>query len=205
MLFAMPGAVGALIAGRYVLLTPVGQRTSGRVWQAHDQLLDRDVALKEVLLADRSPAERADLLATALREARADAKLDDRSDTATVYDVVEHDNAPWIVMRLDHGSPPRTAAASGPVLGGLMLGGPVLGGSAWAGHRVPFADTRAGTALAGTGLARTARANPRLVAGVIIAIVMIIALVLVTAIFPSHGKAQQPGGPPVSPTHSAPP
>lgn len=196
----MPGQTGLLVAGRYLLLALVGQRASGRVWRAHDQLLDRDVALREPLLAGRPSAERADLLATALREVRADAKLDDKSDTATVYDVVEHDNAPWVVMRLDYGSPPRTAATSGPVLGGLMLGGPVLGGPAWAGRRVPFADTRVGTVLAGA-----ARANPRMVAGVVTAIVMVVALILVTAVFPSHAKAQRPGGMPVSPTRSAPP
>ncbi|WP_250564221.1 serine/threonine-protein kinase [Sphaerisporangium fuscum] len=95
-----PEGQGRLVGRRYRLLSPVGRGGMGMVWHAHDVLLDRDVAVKELILpfgldhAGKQVAHR-----RMLREARSAARLS-HPGIVTVHDVVEEDGRPWIVMEL---------------------------------------------------------------------------------------------------------
>jgi serine/threonine protein kinase len=88
----------------------------GVVWRARDQLLDRDVAVKEVHVADTlTDAERANAYQRTLREAKTAARLNHPA-VVTVYDVCEDEGRPWIVMQLVHAqSLDQLLAASGPL------------------------------------------------------------------------------------------
>jgi serine/threonine protein kinase len=88
----------------------------GVVWRARDQLLDRDVALKEVQIADSlTEEERATAFQRVLREAKTAARLNHPA-VVTVYDVAEDGGRPWIVMQLvDAQSLDQVLATSGPL------------------------------------------------------------------------------------------
>jgi serine/threonine protein kinase len=87
-----------LIAGRYRLLEPVGSGGMGRVWLARDEMLDRDVAVKEFVPPDwMTDEEKTRLRDRTLREARSAGRLN-HPHVVRVYDVVHADGLPWIVM-----------------------------------------------------------------------------------------------------------
>jgi eukaryotic-like serine/threonine-protein kinase len=92
--------VGRVIAGRYLLLHPLGSGGMGHVWLAHDQRLDCEVALKEIVFRDPVEAdhEREARVARARAEARHAAGLRGHPHVVTVHDVLEHEGLPWIVM-----------------------------------------------------------------------------------------------------------
>jgi hypothetical protein len=89
---------GHVVAGRYRLLERIGGGGMGAVWLASDDLLGREVAVKQVL-----PPAGADATVTdqqrqrALREGRIAARLA-HSHAIRVYDVALEDGAPWLVM-----------------------------------------------------------------------------------------------------------
>ncbi|MFG1959620.1 serine/threonine-protein kinase [Nonomuraea sp. NPDC049028] len=93
-----------LLAGRYRLLSPLGQGGMGTVWRAMDELLRQEVAVKEVRLPpDLDEAARTELAERTLREARAAARLRSHPSIVTVHDVVLDGGRPWIVMELVRG------------------------------------------------------------------------------------------------------
>ncbi len=89
-----------LIAGRYRLRHVLGRGSMGTVWAAHDEVLRRDVAVKEILRPASGPDDEAELLRErTLREARSAAALA-HPNLVTLYDVVQVDGDPYVVMEL---------------------------------------------------------------------------------------------------------
>ncbi|MFG2722253.1 serine/threonine-protein kinase [Streptomyces sp. NPDC048416] len=90
---------GLLLAGRYRLGDAIGRGGMGKVWRAHDEVLHRTVAVKELTAALYvAEADRAVLHARTQKEARAAARIT-HPGVVTVHDVLDHDNRPWIVMQ----------------------------------------------------------------------------------------------------------
>ncbi|MGW2828652.1 serine/threonine-protein kinase [Streptomyces sp. NPDC001286] len=115
------GAGVRVIAGRYRLGTRLGRGGMGVVWRATDELLGRQVAVKEIPLDVDDTASEEEVRRQrdrALREARAVAQLR-HPHIIVVHDVVEDDERPYIVMELiDGGSLADRIAARGPIEAG---------------------------------------------------------------------------------------
>ncbi|CCH16019.1 serine/threonine-protein kinase [Micromonospora lupini] len=112
----MSNALPQLVADRYRLLSPLGQGGMGRVWKARDEVLHRDVAIKELVpppgLTDE---ERREMRERSLREARAIARLN-HVNVVRIFDVLRTDGDPWIVMEyVASKSLQDTLAEDGPV------------------------------------------------------------------------------------------
>ncbi|MFD9464120.1 protein kinase [Streptomyces sp. NPDC060027] len=92
-----------VIAGRYRLLSPLGEGGMGTVWRARDEVLQREVAVKEVRAPAGLPTSEVERMYARLeREAWAAARISNRN-VVTVYDVATQDGRPWIVMELIRG------------------------------------------------------------------------------------------------------
>jgi hypothetical protein len=87
---------GSNFKSRYNIIKDIGRGSMGLVYHAHDEVLDRDVALKElpaVTVADESALKRF------RHEAKALAKLS-HPGIVQVFDFVEEENHAWMVMEL---------------------------------------------------------------------------------------------------------
>ncbi|MEV5351630.1 serine/threonine-protein kinase [Streptomyces sp. NPDC052693] len=92
-----------LLAGRYRLGKVLGRGGMGTVWRAQDETLGRTVAVKELRFPGNiDEDEKRRLITRTLREAKAIARIRNNS-AVTVYDVVQEDDRPWIVMELVEG------------------------------------------------------------------------------------------------------
>lgn len=112
----MSNPLPPLVANRYRLISPLGQGGMGRVWRARDEVLHRDVAIKELVpppsLTDE---ERREMRERSLREARAIARLNN-INVVRIFDVLRTDGDPWIVMEyVPSKSLQDTLAEDGPV------------------------------------------------------------------------------------------
>jgi hypothetical protein len=94
---------GRLIGGRYRLAERIGSGGMGTVWRAVDELVGREVAVKQPRLpGDPHDAAQQRAYARLRREARAAAQVDHPAAVA-IHDVVMEDGLPWIVMELIRG------------------------------------------------------------------------------------------------------
>ncbi|MFI6471364.1 protein kinase [Streptomyces sp. NPDC050516] len=97
------GGEGRLLAGRYRLGGVLGRGGMGTVWRAVDETLGRTVAVKELRFPSSiDEDEKRRLITRTLREAKAIARIRNTA-AVTVYDVVDEDDRPWIVMELVEG------------------------------------------------------------------------------------------------------
>jgi eukaryotic-like serine/threonine-protein kinase len=118
-----------LVADRYRLIQQLGQGGMGRVWRGYDEVLGREVAVKELVVPPGVPEdERQRLRERSMREARAIARLNHPS-VVRVFDVVKTAGGdPWIVMEYVRGRslqdilpvPPQRAAEIGLALLGAL-------------------------------------------------------------------------------------
>jgi serine/threonine-protein kinase len=100
----MSYAADDLIADRYRLVERIAAGGMGEVWRAHDDTLDRDVAVK-VLLPDS--AQDVGFVERFRAEARLSSQLS-HPNVGTVHDFGEHDGQAFLVMELMNGEPLST-------------------------------------------------------------------------------------------------
>ncbi|WP_166741714.1 serine/threonine-protein kinase [Cumulibacter soli] len=97
-----------VLAGRYRLENPIGKGGMGTVWQAHDQLLQRKVAIKQIRSSvgvDRDLETREARLAAQLRHPNA----------VTIHDLISADGDLWLIMDYIEGPALSSVLRHGPL------------------------------------------------------------------------------------------
>ncbi|MEU0966150.1 serine/threonine-protein kinase [Streptomyces sp. NPDC005917] len=101
--YGQADGAGRLLAGRYRVTARLGRGGMGVVWRAVDEVLGREVAVKELrTYTDSAGPELADLRLRMQREARAAARVR-HPGVIAVHDIAEVDGRPLIVMELIDG------------------------------------------------------------------------------------------------------
>ncbi|WP_411147952.1 protein kinase domain-containing protein [Streptomyces sp. A30] len=101
--YGQTDGVGRVLAGRYRVVGQLGRGGMGVVWRAVDEVLGREVAVKELrTYTDADGPELAGLRLRMQREARAAARVR-HTGVVAVHDVTELDGRPLIVMELVDG------------------------------------------------------------------------------------------------------
>ena len=98
--------IPALFAGRYRVLRPLGRGASKEVYLAHDERLDRDVAL--ALLTRGTGAARV------RREMQVTGRLGEHPHVVTVHDAGEHEGVSYLVLRVVEGGSLAARIAAAP-------------------------------------------------------------------------------------------
>ena len=146
-----PGA----FLGRYRLVEPLGEGGMGEVWKAHDDKLDRDVAIKTLLrgtLIDTTSQERF------RREALVLSRLS-HPGVATIFDFGTQDGCEFLVMEYVSGGTldARIARGALPIASVLSLGAAIADALDYA-HRHGFLHRD----LKPANVALTADGNPKI-------------------------------------------
>ncbi|MFF5522021.1 serine/threonine-protein kinase [Streptomyces coeruleorubidus] len=101
--YGQADGAGRLLAGRYRVTAQLGRGGMGVVWKAVDEVLGREVAVKELrTYTDAAGPELAGLRVRMQREARAAARVR-HTGVIAVHDIAEVDGRPLIVMELVDG------------------------------------------------------------------------------------------------------
>jgi len=95
--------------GPYEILSPIGAGGMGEVYRARDERLKRDVAIKVLPVSFSTDPDR---LRRFEQEAQSAGALNHPNITA-VYDIGQHDNAPYVVQELLEGETLRTELSGG--------------------------------------------------------------------------------------------
>ncbi|WP_405587576.1 protein kinase domain-containing protein [Streptomyces sp. NBC_01092] len=110
------GPNGRVLGGRYRLAERIGSGGMGTVWRALDELVDREVAVKQPRLpGDPEDAAHQRAAGRLYREARAAARVDHPAAVSIHDVVVDEDGLPWIVMELIRGESLHEVLKRGPV------------------------------------------------------------------------------------------